>query len=168
MSSSDEIKQWIKKVESIKKGEVDLSRDEDLTIGLMNLISIEEHLYFTAMKTNKEHYLEMLNSVRDLRKQLLAKIVTHPEGEEWCISKHLLAGSMRLMEVGTKELAKKKNTEAQLFFHSAFQLYSLFFAINTGMIKSKELPALSETPNKEGMLRRFSTLVKKAVDCCKE
>ena len=36
------------KIESIKKeNPLDLSVDEDLAVGVMNLISIEEHLFFT-------------------------------------------------------------------------------------------------------------------------
>src|SRR3989338_550924 len=112
----EKIKEWLEKINEVKKGNVDLSRDEDLSIAIMNLISLEEHFFFTAMKTDNQKYLEMLNSVRDTRKKLLAKIVTDPKGEEWCISKHLLAASMRLMEVGTKELSKGNKEEANNFF----------------------------------------------------
>ncbi len=165
----DEVKRWINKIEEVKKGEVDLSRDEDLSIALMNLISLEEHFYFTAMKTSNQKYLEMLNSVRELRKSLLAKIVTDPKGEEWCISKHLLASSMRLIEVGTKELSKDNEKEANMFFKSAFNLYSLFFAINMKMIDAKNLEAdFEKQENKNGMLDKFSAIIKKIVDCCKE
>ncbi len=132
-----EIKIWLKKGDEIRKGEMDLSRDEDLSIALMNLISLEEHFYFTHMKTGDGKYADMLNSVRSLRKRLLKKIVIDPKGEEWCISKHLLAASMRLMEVGTKELAKGKRNEAESFFKYAFGLYSLFFAINSREIGEK-------------------------------
>ena len=165
----DQVKNWINKIEEVRKGDVDLSRDEDLSIALMNLISLEEHFYFTAMKTNNQNYLEMLNSVRNLRKQLLAKIVRNPKGEEWCISKHLLGASMRLMEVGTKELAKKNSKEANLFFTSAFDLYSLFLGINVNMTGMKELNTNLKQYNKEnGLLQKFSEIVKKIVDCCKE
>ena len=164
----DEVKKWISKIEDVKKGDVDLSRDEDLSIAIMNLISLEEHFYFTAMKTNNEMYLEMLNSVRNLRKSLLGKIVTSPKGEEWCISKHLLAASMRLVEVGTKELSKDNSNEANMYFTSAFNLYSLFFAINMKIIDTKILKNNSEEENKNGMLNKFSAIIKKIVDCCKE
>ncbi|MBI4144383.1 hypothetical protein HY486_03995 [Candidatus Woesearchaeota archaeon] len=164
----EEIKKWLKKADEIKKGEVDLSRDEDLSIAIMNIISLEEHFYFTAMKTNNKQYLEMLNSVRELRKTMLKKIVTNPKGEEWCISKHLLAASMRLIEVGTKELAKKSQ-EANNFFTSAFQLWSLFFAINHKMIETKNLETgIEKTGKKGGIMQKFSEIVKKVVDCCKE
>jgi hypothetical protein len=45
-----------------------------------------------------------LNQTRQIRKELLAKLVkdVEPGSELWCISKHLLAASMRLIEVGTK------------------------------------------------------------------
>jgi len=165
----NEIKNWLEKFEKLKNGEVDLSRDEDLSIALMNLISLEEHFYFTAMKTNNEKYLEMLNSVRNLRKILLGKIVANPKGEEWCISKHLLASSMRLIEVGTKELSKQNTKDANLFFKSAFNLYSLFFAINMKMIETKNLENNFDiVEDKENVLGKFSTIIKKIVDCCKE
>ena len=161
-----QVKKWMKRIEEVKKGDVDLSRDEDLSIALMNLISIEEHFYFTAMKTNNQKYLELLNSVRELRKNLLKKIVIEPKGEEWCISKHLLASSMRLIEVGTKELSKNNINEANSFFNSAFELYSLFFAINNKMIDVKNLET-TET-NKNTIMQKFSVIIKKIVNCCKE
>ncbi len=162
----EQVKKWIKKIEDMKHEKMDLSRDEDLSIALMNLISLEEHFYFTAMKTNDQKYLEMLNSVRNLRKNLLKKIVVDPKGEEWCISKHLLASSMRLIEVGTKELSKKNIKEANNFFTSAFDLYSLFFAINLKVVNSSKLEVVSE--DNVGFTKKFSVIIKKLVDCCKE
>ena len=163
-----EVSQWLRKIEEAKKGSVDLSRDEDLSIALMNLISLEEHFYFTAMKTNNQKYLEMLNSIRELRKKLLVKIVTSPQGEEWCISKHLLASSMRLIEVGTKELAKNNAKDANMFFESAFNLYSLFFAINMKIVEGKNLEKITESNESNGIMQKFSAIIKKIVDCCKE
>ncbi|MBI2100987.1 hypothetical protein HYT53_00055 [Candidatus Woesearchaeota archaeon] len=165
----DEVKNWLEKIKEARQGEIDLSRDEDLSIALMNLISLEEHFYFTAMKTSNQKYLEMLNSIRNLRKSLLGKIVTNPEGEGWCISKHLLAASMRLIEVGTKELSKGSAKEANMYFASAFNLYSLFFAINMKMVEVKNLENNFDTSkNQHGLLNKFSAIIKKIVDCCKE
>jgi len=164
----NEVKDWLEKVKEAKQGEIDLSRDEDLSIALMNLISLEEHFYFTAMKTNNQKYLEMLNSVRELRKKLLGKIVKNPQGEEWCISKHLLAASMRLVEVGTKELSRGSVKEANMYFTYAFNLYSLFFAINTKMVDFKDMENFEEKDAKNGILDKFSAIIKKIVDCCKE
>ncbi|MEK6933160.1 MAG: hypothetical protein AABW56_05215 [Nanoarchaeota archaeon] len=155
-----EVQSWIKK---LKNKEFDLSKQEDLSIALMNLISLEEHFYFSAMKTENKVYLDMLNSTRTLRKTLLKKIVKNPKGEEWCISKHLLASSMRLIEVGTKELQDNEE-EASFYFKAAFELYSLFFAINSNIIEIKDIntkePGLFKT--------KISEIVKKIVDCCKE
>lgn len=164
---TEKIEDWIKTIKD--KKEFDLSKDEDLSIAVMNLISLEEHFYFTAMKTNNEKYLEMLNSIRELRKNLLKKIVKNPKGEEWCISKHLLAASMRLIEVGNKELSQNNKEEAVLLFNSAFNLYSLFFAINLEMIGVKNLEAdLKQYENKPTIMQKFSQIIKKIVDCCKE
>lgn len=164
----DEVQKWMRKIEEVRKGKIDLSRDEDLSIALMNLISLEEHFYFTAMKTSNEKYLEMLNSVRSLRKSLLGKIVVDPKGEEWCISKHLLGSSMRLIEAGTKELSKNNSKEANMFFKSAFELYSLFFAINLKIVESKNLELDYDLPDKNSILQKFSSIIKKIADCCRE
>ena len=155
-----EVQEWMEK---LKNKEFDLSKQEDLSIALMNLISLEEHFYFSSMKTGNKVYLDMLNSTRTLRKTLLKKIVKNPKGEELCISKHLLASSMRLIEVGTKELQDNEE-EANFYFKAAFELYSLFCAINTDIIEIKEIktkePGLFKT--------KISEIVKKLVDCCKE
>lgn len=164
----DQVNQWLKKIDKIKGGEADLSRDEDLSIALMNLVSLEEHFFFSAMKTNNQKYLDMLKEVRDIRKEMLKKIVAKPEGEEWCISKHLLAASMRLYEVGTKELGKNNLKEAKNYFKKAFALYSLFFAINLKMIKPEQLENPKEFTKEKSMFAQFSSKVKELIDCCKE
>jgi len=165
---SDELEQWIKKVNEKKDFAFDLSRDEDMSIAIMNLISLEEHFFFTAVKTQNQKYLDMLLSVREMRKELLAKIVKDPVGEEWCISKHLLAGSMRLFEVGTKELARGNKEEANLYFQKSFNLYSMFFAINLKMVKHEDLEKNEAFRKEEKKTGRFSEIMKKIIDCCKE
>lgn len=109
--------------------DIDITSDEDLAIGVMNLISIEEHLFLTASKTGKDHYYDLLIEVREMRKRLLKKIVVSFEGEVWCISKHLLASSMRLMEVGTKELKIHGIVEAKPYFETSYRLFRMFWEI---------------------------------------
>ena len=170
----------IKKVEDVTKtGKIDLSSSEDLSIAIMNLISIEEHLFFTAQKTEKPQYLDILNEVRGMRTELLKKIVKDYEGEVWCISKHLLAASMRLMEVGTKEEKKGNRKEAWELFQKSFRLYSLFWAINLKVVDIGDVPMDDSSINfvgeKEVKLKgivspfdKLTEIFKKAVDCCKE
>ena len=153
---------------------MDLSSAEDLSIALMNLISLEEHFFFTGAKLNKPEYFDMLNEIREMRKSLLPKIVQNPEGEEWCISKHLLAASMRLMEVGTKAIGRGKKEEAQEMFEKAYDLYSLFWGINlkvmdVGEVKKIDDGALNKhDTDKKGVFGKLGELVKKAIDCCIE
>ena len=86
------INDLIQKVDEMKKADkMDLSSDQDLSIAIMNLVSIEEHFFFTAAKTGKPEYYDLLQEVRKMRGELLRKIVKNAAGEEWCISKHLLA-----------------------------------------------------------------------------
>jgi len=164
--------------EATKQKKLDLSSDEDLSIGIMNLISIEEHLFFTSQKTGNDQYLDLLNEVRLIRTELLKLIIKDYEGEVWCISKHLLASSMRLIEVGTKELKKGNKKEAKNLFDKAFKLYSLFWGLNLGEIKSttkrEELDQINYLDEESGtkvsssVFDKLGVLVKKAVDCCRE
>lgn len=173
-----DISEFIQKVKnSIKDNGVDLSSGEDLSIAVMNLISLEEHLFFTFEKTHKKEYLKFLNEVRETRKELLAKIVKESEGEIWCISKHLLAVSMRLIEVGTKYLKDGKNNEAENIFEKAYALYSMFWAINLKIIKSDKIknelkqivaPASSERDGDDKKSKEFTEILNKLMDCCDE
>lgn len=173
------IKKLLQKVEGVtKEKKLDLSSDEDLSIAIMNLIAIEEHLFFTAEKTGKSSYLDLLNEVRAMRKELLQEIIKDYEGEVWCISKHLLASSMRLMEVGTKELGKGNKAKAEDLFKKAYNLYSLFWGINLNIINTDkvkrvdhEVSFLDEKDTKKGSSSVFDKLgavVQRAIDCCKE
>jgi len=165
--SRDEIKKLLTKVDKFKtENKLDLSLGEDLSIGIMNLISIEEHLFFTSQKTGKSEYLGLLNEVRSMRASLLKEIITDYEGEVWCISKHLLAASMRLMEVGTKELKKGDKKKAWEFFEKAYKLYSLFWGINLGIVKTDKV--MVESTGTVSQMSKLGTLVKKAIDCCRE
>lgn len=179
MANSEDINKLLKKVDTLtKEKKLDLSSDEDLSIGIMNLIAIEEHLFFTAEKTGKSSYLDLLNEVRQMRKELLQKIIKDYEGEVWCISKHLLASCMRLMEVGTKELGKGNKKSAEDLFDKAYKLYSLFWGINLKVIdtdqvtrQDNDINFLDEKGVKKGsssIFDKLGTLVQKAVDCCKE
>lgn len=170
-----DVQTLIDKVENMKRQDkMDLSSAEDLSIALMNLISLEEHFFFTGAKLNKPEYFDMLNEIREMRKSLLPKIVQNPEGEEWCISKHLLAASMRLMEVGTKAIGRGKKEEAQEMFQKAYDLYSLFWGINLkvmdiGEVKKIDDGALNKhDTEKKGVFGKLGELVKKAIDCCIE
>ncbi len=174
---------FMNKVKKMEHGEkLDLSSDEDLSIAIMNLISIEEHLFFTANKTGKSSYYDLLYEIREMRKELLKKIIKQYEGEVWCISKHLLASSMRLMEVGTKALTKGDKKDAEDLFKKSYDLYSLFWglnmgAVNLGSVKGGKLPNKVEflaeaTPAKSkgsaNLFDKLGVMVKKAIDCCIE
>jgi hypothetical protein len=157
----------MKKVGELKKsGKVDLSLDEDLSIAVMNLISLEEHFFFTAEKTEKDDYFDLLKEVREMRKKLLEKLIDKHEGETWCVSKHLLAASMRLMEVGMKLEGNGKREEAKKMFGDAYRLFSLFWALRLKLIEVKEMKKPSD--GNGGRPWSYEDIVNKLVDCCKE
>ena len=175
MKEENKIQQLLAKVKAVEKGEkLDLSSAEDLSIAVMNLISIEEHFFFTGAKTGKSEYFDLLNKTREMRKELLKKLVKDYEGETWCIMKHLLAASMRLIEVGTKYLSQGKQKEAEDLFSKAYELYSLFWGINMKVIKTGDIKKIDDDAlnkhdqEKSGFMGKLGTLVKKAIDCCIE
>ena len=136
----EKVEQLVDKYDSLKKDhKLDLSADEDLSIAIMNLISIEEHLFFSGAKTKDSKYYIVIKEIRDMRKDLLKRIVKDYEGEVWCISKHLLGASYRLMEYGTKYLGRGENEVAQEMFEKAYNLYSLFWGLVMGLIKPKDI-----------------------------
>ena len=141
----DKIDDFIQKTLAMKKeNRLDLSSDEDLSIAIMNLVSIEEHFFFTANKTGDTKYFDLLMQIREMRKGLLKRIIKKYEGEVWCISKHLLAASMRLMEYGTKLQSQGKTTDAQDIFRQSYELYSLFWGLNLNLIDAGEIKKINE------------------------
>ena len=181
LGEQKKIEELLEKIKRVQvKNKLDLSSDEDLVLGVMNLISIEEHLFFTAIKTGKIKYLDVLNEVRQMRKKLLQKIVKDYEGEVWCISKHLLAATMRLNEVGTKTLNQGKKKEAWGLFEMAYRLYSLFWGLNLGLVKAQDLRAdfkknefidtegIVGKSNGKGLMAKLGDMVQKILDCCRE
>ena len=152
---------------------------------------------FSGAKTGKNSYYDLIKDVRETRKNLLQKIIPSYEGEVWCISKHLLATSMRLMEVGTKQQSLGNTEEAYKLFNSAYDMYCLFWGLNMGMMETKDLkwiePDVQElkkitakandamatavvgepvaavaAEEPVGALAKMKSIVRKAVNCCIE
>ena len=192
MNKAESVKEFVERIDSTKKvNPKDLSSDQDLTVAVMNLISIEEHLVFSGAKTGKTSFYDLIGDVREMRKNLMQKMIPAYEGEVWCISKHLLAASMRLMEVGTKQQSLGHTKEAYKLFDQAYELYCLFWGLNMNMLNTDDVKWISDnadsikalsarvdeavrtlppadTEEKTGVLSRMKTFVRKAVDCCIE
>ena len=198
MKKAESVKEFVERIDASKKvNPKDLSSDQDLTIAIMNLISIEEHLIFSGAKTGKNSFYDLIEDVRETRKKLMLKIIPSYEGEVWCISKHLLASSMRLMEVGTKQQSLGNKDQAYDLFNKAYDLYCLFWGLNMNMLNvsdmkwiedsvedikkinekiSTQAPAVVgsdvvvEAVNEEPKsgFAKMKAFVRKAVDCCIE
>lgn len=171
MYNEKQFVELFQKIERLKhEGKVDLSTDEDLSIAVMNLVSLEEHFFFTGAKTGKPEYFDLLTEVRAARTRILARLMPENEGESWCIAKHLLAATMRLIEVGTKLQAANKKGEAQEMFGSAYKLYALFWALRFKLVNANTLKHLAghESEKPSGKPWSYEDLVTKLVDCCDE
>lgn len=175
MSEIPNFQQLIDKINALKAGkQLDLSMEEDLSIAVMNLVSLEEHFFFTASKTGKPEYLTLLDETRQVRKAMLARLINQHEGETWCISKHLLAATMRLMEVGNKYYQDKKLDDAKQVFDSANKIYSLFWALRLKLLDAKDLKRIGDNQinihDESGTNQpwKFEDILNKLVNCCDE
>ncbi len=176
--NSKDLQKFIDKAKSLEKGhQMDLSSGEDLSVAIMNLIGIEEHMFFTSQKLGDTKYIDVLNTAREMRKELMKKIVKEGQGEVWCTSKHLLSASMRLMEVGTKSLTKGDKKEANDYFKKSFDLYNLFWSLNLGLIKpdnsvethhDASLPVKEKPLPTKDFLGKVGQTINKILDCCRE
>lgn len=118
----------------------------------------------------------MLNETRQMRKKYLAEIVKNPEGEIWCISKHLLASSMRLMEVGTKMLNENKKVEAKDLFEKAYGLWNIFWGLNLNILDiddvakdDNNMEEIKLDNNKKvSIFDKLGKAIGKILDCCRE
>ncbi len=160
---SPSFEEFMAKIDTARQsGGVDLSVTEDLSLAVMNLISLEEHFFFTAMKTGHDEYLDTSAEIRQLRKDLLAGLMPNHEGETWCASKHLLSATMRLIEVANKLQSENKKTEALKFFKQAYQVYALFWALKLKLIKVDQIKTEAVRSD------RLEDLVTKLANCCQE
>ena len=151
------------KIETLKeKAGADLSTAEDLSIAVMNLISLEEHFFFTGVKTEKDEYFDTALEIREVRKGLLAKLMPNHEGETWCISKHLLAATMRLMEVGNKLQSEGQKGKAKSMFDDAYKIYSIFWALKLKLISGEKIKETAKGSS------RLEDLVSQLANCCNE
>ena len=199
MKVIDNLNEFVEKFDNMKKvNPLDLSSDQDLSIAIMNLISIEEHLMFSGAKTQDTSFYDLIEPIREDRKNFLGMIIKSYKGEVWCISKHLLATCMRLMEVGTKALSAGKKDEAYMFFDKSYTMYTLFWGLNLNALDEDEAKKIIKnidpktlenidktkqennqektqnkeenikTDNKDSSFSKLKNFVSKAVNCCRE
>ena len=199
MKVIDNLNEFVEKFDNMKKvNPLDLSSDQDLSIAIMNLISIEEHLMFSGAKTQDTSFYDLIEPIREDRKNFLGMIIKSYKGEVWCISTHLLATCMRLMEVGTKALSAGKKDEAYMFFDKAYTMYTLFWGLNLNALDEDEAKKIIKnidpktlenidktkqennqektqnkeenikTDNKDSSFSKLKNFVSKAVNCCRE
>jgi hypothetical protein len=160
----------------------DIDFDEDLSFAVMNLIAAEEHLVFTAARLGEDDprtktVFETLRHVRDVRRWGLYSLVENPPSEIWCASKHLLAASMRFIEVANRKSGQGKLDEASFAAENAFSLWSLFWGLATNapvQMPEERLKAVRTTMDEDtkgrsdSFLTRVKDSVKRLVDCCIE
>ena len=108
---------------------MDLEKEQELSMVVMNLIAIEEHLAFTIGKTKKEQYLDFYNAIRKTRSQFQKKLCKNLDGENWCVAKHLLVSTMHFLETGVKYGTAGDKKTAMELFENAVETYEAFWVL---------------------------------------
>lgn len=103
----------------------DLSSDQDLTIGLMNLIAIE----------NIAPDSQVSEMVVEIRKKLMTRVVQDTKLMDE--SYKMLARAMQLINDGMRELPDAGR--AYKYFDSAYVMYSMFWGLNMGFIEIEDI-----------------------------
>ncbi len=125
------INKKIEQADSVKKvNPLDLSSDQDLTIGLMNLIAIEDMVAPDS---------ELYRTISDIRMRLMSRIVS-TESPQFDLSLQLLSQSIRLME-SAKNQDKRDMYGA---YDAAYSVYSLFWGLNTGLFDAETIKKLQQ------------------------
>ena len=125
-----DLKHMVECADSAKKVNVlDLSSDQDLTIGMMNLLFIKDYL-------NNDSDLSKI--VHNIQSKLMDKIVKKSDKNR-LLSEQLLLESMRLMVDGDKQLTCGNKDDAYKLYDSAYEKYSLFWGINMELIDAGDI-----------------------------
>lgn len=133
-----------KNADSLKLTEHDVGLATDLTFAVMNLISIEEHLFKTGIETENYDFVKLANDVRkvrgkmimDLLKQIFGSEENLKKGEVYCASKHILATLERIMEVANRYTHSDNKEKSEEYLAYFLFLWDLLF---------DKLPSLSKS-----------------------
>lgn len=109
-----------------KVNPLDLSSDQDLTIGLMNLLAIED----LAPDS------QIAQMVRDIRVDLMRPIVDKAalDGDVWQVLEQMLASVMSLIKTGDTAQQKGDARAAYDAYDRAYEGYALFWGTVMGMV----------------------------------
>lgn len=122
----------IEKADNAKKtNPLDLSSDQDLTLGLMNLIAIERVMGICDKS-------DLCRMVKDLRVSLMRRIVSE-SAPVWDASIQILGDAMDLIQVANERLTVGDSGVSYAMYEDAYSLYSLFWGLNMGLIDVKDI-----------------------------
>ena len=133
---------------------------------------------------------------KEAKKLSMEEMIAQMDAAKKANPKHLLAASMRLMEVGTKALGAGNKEDAYAMFEKSYDLYSLFWGLNMHLIDlggvHEQIPAFYEAvivkkdsekkdekkpenagknhneKTDESAVKRLGKWVKNKVNCCIE
>lgn len=125
-----------------KVNPLDLSSDQDLSIALMNMIAIEEICPSAPP--------QLVQMVSDMRRELMGRIIDRPAPKDaifWETATWLLSQSMRMMIDGWVCQGDGDNAGAYTAFDGAYEMYSMFWGLNMGLIDLEDIEKMPKKCN---------------------
>ena len=113
-----------------KLDEKDVGLAQDLSFAVKNLIAAEDHCAISAADSGDPKWKALNDELRRMRSKCLTLLVKKDDSHIWCISKHLLASSMGMQEVGNRFNQTGQESEADFFYEVSATLLLKFLEIN--------------------------------------
>lgn len=102
----------------------------DLIFGLQNLIASENHAIESFSSSKKEIWLELAEKIRKNRSKWMRIFIKKANDQRYCFSKHILASSMAMKELGNRYQTQGEKELAKECFEESADYEAMFILIN--------------------------------------
>ena len=114
----------------MKGDKKDVGFFQDAIFGIQHAISAEHHAMESYSTSKRKIWLDVAKIVRPVRSKYL-DIITKKENEQgYCISKHLLAFSQALKELGSRYQEENEDKLAEDCFKESLEMEKIILIIN--------------------------------------
>jgi len=102
----------------------------DFITGIQHAIHSEHHLLRTFVNTKDKVFLELAKYIREIRSEIMYKVIPEKKGENYCSTKHLSAFAQSLEELGNRFLEEGDIETSKLCFKYMSDVEASIILIN--------------------------------------
>ncbi len=104
----------------------DVGMMSDILFILQNQVALEHHAVLSYAETKNELWIDVTTKVRQMRSQLLNRIIKEGGGQKYCGCKHASAIAMGYKEIGNRHIELGDKEYAKECFYNSAIFESLF------------------------------------------